>query len=147
MSLASFTPGLPHTLMSPDIYQEYSPESQGLASFHQELASLRFTKLVRQLPTVKFITKYNVLQTVKYLTPNSRVLARELMKGFCSCMQPAVKSSVSVVAVWIIFEEQEDYQLFVSNPRSTGVSKWETELLPLAKSCRGEVSLYARVIP
>lgn len=70
------------------------------------------------------------LRILKYLTPAGYVIRKELLAACLPCMAP--KNAPAAIALWLIFEEASDFELFTADSTWSKVDDWWTELLPTA---------------
>ena len=103
---------------------------QGLPDFSTEADRLVMSKACRQLKKSACVMLDPDLRVLKYMTPAGYLVRKELLAACVPCMSP--QNGPAAVALWLIFEEAGDFELFAVSNSAAKVDDWWSELLPKA---------------
>ena len=84
-------------------------------------------KEIRWLKRVP-LQAFDRLQVVKYISTCSSVMSKGLLNAFIPCVSPSAQNGADALVLWLIFEEQIDFERFES-AAAPRVRDWWSELV------------------
>ena len=108
-------------------------QTQGLRDFSNDVSRLKIPKNKRDMRRLKRVSvqDFDRLHVMKYISTHSDVVSRGLLKAFIPCISPPGRSGGDALVLWLIFEEQNDFERFESAATQI-VRDWWSELVVAA---------------
>ena len=108
-------------------------QTQGLKDFSNDVRHLGIPKEKKNMRQLKRmpLQAFDRLHVMKYISTRCDVMSRGLLNACIPCVSPNAHNGANALVLWLIFEEQIDFERFESSaaPR---VKDWWSELVVAA---------------